>query len=333
MRRIAALALATALAASLLLAGESAPAERQLRVALVVDLVPNNPHDFRNIAYQGFRRAVRAFGVQGRLVEYNPREGSIPTITRLARQKYDLIIASPDQDKRYAAVAARFPRTTFVMPEAPYQLLRGKPRNVQGTIWRVEQPSYLAGYLAALMEKRRPGRDVVGSVNAFDYANADLVVGYEAGARRVDPGIRTLRGLSHDWLDPAKCEAVALSQIGKGAGAIFNVAGACGLGTLRAAKNNGIWAIGVDVDQSYLGPHILTSVLKRFDLHAYETIQALVKGRLKTGTNMFMTLRNGGVGLGKISPKVPRPVVRDVERIRRQIIAGTIKPPNPLPWR
>jgi basic membrane protein A len=322
-----------ALIALVCLSGSASGSSRQLRVALVVDIVPSDPHDFRNIAYQGFRRAVKTFGVQGRLVEYNPRAGSIPTITRLAEQKYDLIIASPLEDKQYAAVAARFPRSTFVMPEAPYQLLQGKPKNVQGTIWRVEQPSYLAGYLAALVEKRRPGKDVIGSVNAFDYANADFVVGYEAGARKADPGIRTFRGLSRDWLNPVKCKAVALGQIGKGAGVLFNVAGACGLGTLRAAKQEGVWAIGVDIDQAYLGSHILTSVLKRYDLQAFETVKALVQGRLKTGGNAFWALRNGGVGLGKISPKVPRSFVRRVEAIRRQIVAGRIRPPNPLPWR
>src|SRR5262249_10923306 len=151
----------------------------------------------------------------------------------------------------------------------------------------------LAGYLAAFMEKRRPGKDVIGSVNAFHYANADFVVGYEAGARKADPAIRTFRGLSRDWLNPVKCKAVALGQIAKGAGGIFNVAGACGLGTLQAAKQKGVWAIGVDIDQSYLGSHILTSVLKRFDLDAYETVKALVNGKLKTGSNKFWTLRNG----------------------------------------
>jgi basic membrane protein A len=299
---------------------------------MVVDIVLPDRHDFRNVAYEGFRRAVKEFGVEGRLVQYNPKEGPIPTIRSLAQQKYDLIIANPVSNE-FASIATRFPGSTFAMPEAPYQALGRKLKNVQGTIWRVEQPAFLAGYLAALLEKRRPGRDVIGSVNAFTYANADFVVAYEAGARRADPGIRTLRGLSRDWLDPSKCRAVAVNQIAKGAGVVFNVAGACGLGTLRAAREKGVWGIGVDIDQAYLGPHVLTSVLKHFDLQAYETVKALVKGRLKTGGNVFWTLGNGGVGLSKISPKVTRSFVRRVEAIRRQIVTGKIKPPNPLPWR
>ena len=323
-----------ALIALVCLSGSASGGSRQLRVALVADIVPSDPHDFRNISYRGFRRAVKTFGVQGRLVLYNPKEGPIPTIRSLAQQKYDLIIASPlSFSKELASIAATFPDSKFAMPETPYQLLQGKHENVQGTIWRVEQPAYLAGYLAALMEKRRPGRDVLGSVNGFVYANQDFVAGYEAGARRADPGIRLLRANSREWLDPAKCKAVAMNQIAKGAEAVFDVAGACGLGTLQAAKEKGVWGIGVDVDQSFLGRHILTTVLKNYDLDAYKTIEALVRGRLKTGGNEVWSLRNRGVGLGKISPKVPRAFVRQVERVRRQIVAGKIKPPNPLPWR
>lgn len=330
MRRLALLALI----ALVCLSGSASGSSRQLRVALVADVVLSDPHDFRNIAYQGFRRAVKAFGVQGRLVLYNPKEGPLPTIRSLAQQKYDLIIANPPfDDKAYAAIAARFPTSTFAMSDVPYQALHQKLSNVQGTIWRVEQPAYLAGYLAALLEKRRPGRDVIGSVNGFAYANGDFIAGYEAGARKADPRIRTLRGYSRDWLNPVKCRAVALSQIAKGAGIVLNVAGACGLGTLQAAKEKSVWGVGVDVDQSYLGAHVLTSVLKRYDVDAYETIKALVRGRLKTGGNVFWTLGNGGVGLSRISPKVPRSLVRRVDSVRSQIVAGKIKVPNPLPWR
>ena len=39
-------------------------------------------------------------------------------------------------------------------------------------------------------------------------------------------------------------------------------------------------------------------------------------------------LKEGGVGLGKISPKVPKSEVAAVDRIKQQIIAGKIKPPR-----
>jgi len=117
---------------------------------------------------------------------------------------------------------------------------------------------------------------------------------------------------------------VAAAQIAKGAGAVFNVAGGCGLGTLAAAKAAGVWAIGVDQDQSSLGPHVLTSAVKRFDVEIYRAIEQLVRGRLRTGRDTLVGLREGVLALGKVSPKVPRPFVERTLAIQRQIASGRI---------
>ena len=67
-----------------------------------------------------------------------------------------------------------------------------------------------------------------------------------------------------------------------------------------------MWGIGVDADQRYLGPHIMTSALKRVD-KAVEDLTTLAKqGKLKTGGNYTFSLKNDGVGLGTVSPKIPR---------------------------
>ena len=181
------------------------------------------------------------------------------------------------------------------------------------------------------MERRRPGKDVIGSVGGFPVGNViPFIAGYQAGARRADPGITTLNGYSRDFADPAKCRAVALGQIAMGAGVVLDVAGLCGPGTLQAAKEKRVWGIGVDADQSYRGGFILTSVIKRPDQEFYRTVKDFVAGRLKTGTDKVWTMQNGGVDLGRISPKVPRAFVAQVQRIRAQIAAGKIKVPVAL---
>jgi basic membrane protein A and related proteins len=309
-------------------------AAQQVSVAYITDLpTPAGPHDFRGVALLGFQRAVREFHIQARVVQFNPRQGPGPTLMLLGRQRYDLIIigevqALVDVDT-LTAVARSFPQSTFVLSDPP--LLKRWPENVQGAIWHVEQPAYLAGYLAALMERRRPGRDVVGSVGGFPIISVNsFIAGFEAGAKKADAGVKTLRRYAYSFSNTGKCRSVTLGEIAAGAGAVFNVAGECGPAILAAAKERDVWGIGVDVDQSFLGPHILTSVVKRFDAGAYETVKAFVQGRLKTGGNAVWTLRNGAVGLGKISAEVPRSFVRRVERIRQQIIAGKIKIPPEL---
>ena len=56
------------------------------------------------------------------------------------------------------------------------------------------------------------------------------------------------------------------NQIAQGSKIVFQVAGGCGLGALQAAKQKGVYGIGVDADQGYLGSYILTSALKHVDV-------------------------------------------------------------------
>jgi basic membrane lipoprotein Med (substrate-binding protein (PBP1-ABC) superfamily) len=58
-------------------------------------------------------------------------------------------------------------------------------------------------------------------------------------------------------------------------------------------------------------------------------VQSAQKGSFHGGNAVF-GLREGGVGLGKISPNVPKSEVAAVERIRQQLIAGKIKPPRTI---
>ena len=129
---------------------------------------------------------------------------------------------------------------------------------------------------------------------------------------------------SQDFGDQAKCKQIALNQIEQGAGAIFQVAGACGLGALDAAKEKHVWGIGVDADQSYLGPQVLTSATKRVDQAVFLTVKDVRDGKFRGGRNAVFGLAENGVGLGKISPKVPKADVAAVAKIRQRIVAGKV---------
>ncbi|MDX6435451.1 MAG: basic rane protein, partial [Gaiellaceae bacterium] len=150
------------------------------------------------------------------------------------------------------------------------------------------------------------------------------IAGYQAGARKADPTVKLLNAYSQDWVDQAKCKTAALNQISAGANIIFQVAGGCGLGVLDAAKERNVWGIGVDADQSYLGKQVLTSALKRVDTSVYSTIQQVLNNKFAGGTDAVFSLANNGVGLGKISPQVPKVDVQKVQQIAKQIAAGTI---------
>jgi basic membrane protein A len=305
----------------------------QLRVALVTYLqISPSQRDLGGVAYQGFLRAVRDFHVEGRVIKIGPA-GAVAALALAARQKYDLIIAFIPDTLAIDKAARRFPTSRFLMVDVPVQALgRNRPANVAGGLFRVEQGGYLAGYLAALMEKRTSGRHVLGSVGGYSYSCCvdPFIAGFQAGARKADPQVTTLNQYSYSFVNPAKCRAAALAEIAKGAGAVFQVAGLCGTGVLEAAREKGVWGIGVDVDQSFLGPHILTSVIKRDDLAVYTGVRRLVEGTFRTGANTIFDVTDGGIGLGRINPKVPRSFLPRVETIRRAIIAGRIVVPERL---
>lgn len=303
---------------------------KTIKVGLVTDIGQLNDRGFNHLAYLGLQQAQKRLGVHGRVLESTSASAYIPNMSTLARQGYDLIVGvGYAQGNAVDTVARRFPQTRFVIIDVDQESLKHKPKNVVGLLFREEQVGYLAGYLAALAEKRRPGDDVISSVGGFKEPPVDrFIAGYQAGARRAVPTIKLLNGYSYDWDDQAKCKELALNHIASGAGVVFQVAGGCGLGALDAAQERNVWGVGVDADQSFLGPHILTSAQKKVDRAVYLTIEAVVNNTWRGGRNLVFGLRQGGVGLGKVNPKVSAADIQAVDVIKAQIIAGEIKIPT-----
>ena len=79
------------------------------------------------------------------------------------------------------------------------------------------------------------------------------------------------------------------------------MAGSCGLGAIDAAKEKSMQAIGVDADQSYLGPQIITSALKKVDVAVFDAIKSVQDDTYKGGGDVIASLKTNGVGIGKIS--------------------------------
>lgn len=303
---------------------------RKLRVGLVLDAGLTNPFDA--IMFRGLQRAVRELGVEGKALVMGPKEGALASLSYLARQRFDLIATSGGlYGDALDAAALQFPGVCFLSLDGPRSMLAHRPRNLRETLYRSEEASYLAGYLAVLVAKRQPGRPVVSTVGGARIPQVDrFIAGFRAGARRADPDVRLLGGYTQEFGDEKKCRALALHQIAEGSRVVFQVAGTCGLGALQAAKEKHVWGIGVDADESYLGPHVLTSVLKNMDVALVREVRSLLAGTFRTSSTDVLTLANGGVGLGTISPRVPRALVAKLERVRREVIAGRIAVPATL---
>ena len=231
-----------------------------------------------------------------------------------------------------AQVAKRFPKTKFAIIDntGVAAELKGKPTNVRGLLFKEQEAGYLVGFLAAKQVVAHPfeGQTKLGAVGGLKIPPVDrYIAGYYAGAKRASSKVTVTHSYSQDFVDQAKCKEQALNQIANGAGVVFQVAGQCGLGVLSAAKEKGVFGIGVDADQGYLGTHVMTSATKKVDVAVYKTIEAAkaAGAKFKTNTNAIFTVANGGVGYGKISPRISPELRKQVEAVSKLIAAGKIK--------
>jgi basic membrane protein A len=296
-----------------------------LKVALVADAGQLNDNGFNELAYKGLKRAERELGVQGRVVEARSAADYIPNMSTLARKGFDLVIGVGfAQGDAIAATAKRFPETHFAIVDVDQSSLKGKPANVEGLLFREEQVGYLVGYLGAL-EAKRAGSESISAVGGFKEPPVDrFIAGYRAGAEAAVPGTKVRWDYSQDWEDQAKCKELALNQIAAGSKVVFQVAGGCGLGAISAAKDRNVWGIGVDADQSFLGPHVLTSALKGVDSAVFLTIKSLQDGAFVGGRNVVFGIDQEGVGLGTLSPKANADDVAATEKVEGEIAGGKI---------
>ena len=301
------------------------PPASSVKVALVADAGQLNDNGFNELAFNGLKRAERELGITGRVVEAKSAADYVPNMSTLARQGYNLIVGVGfAQGDAVAATAKRFPKTNFAIVDVDQSFLKGKPANVQGLLFREEQVGYLVGYLGAL-EAKRAGAESISAVGGFKEPPVDrFIAGYRAGAEAAVPGTKVRWDYSQDWDDQAKCKELALNQIAAGSKVVFQVAGGCGLGALSAAKDESVWGIGVDGDQSFLGPHVLTSALKGVDSAVFLTIKAVEDGNFAGGKNVVFGIDQDGVGLGKVSPKANADDVAAVEGVEKKLADGEI---------
>jgi basic membrane protein A and related proteins len=330
---VALAAVAAAVVASSGLARTSAPtrssaptaAHAALKVGLVTDIGGLNDRSFNHLAYLGLQRAGSQLGVDTRVLESHANSDYIPNLSSLAQQNYDLVIGVGFlMADSINTVAAKFPNTKFMIIDSAWP--DGGPTNLEGTVFHEEEAGYLVGYLSGLVET---GKKTVSSVGGQKIPPVDhYIAGFMAGAKAANKQIKTLNGYSQDFVAQDKCKNLALQQISQGSKVVFQVAGGCGLGALDAAKGKHVWGIGVDADQAYLGPHILTSAVKRVDNDVFTTIKQVQAGQFKGGTTFAFQVSNGGIDIGKISAKVPKAIVAKVMAIKAKIAKHKIQIPN-----
>lgn len=199
--------------------------------------------------------------------------------------------------------------------------------------------SFLAGALAAMAttssEINGMNKEAkIGMVGGMDIpVIRNFQVGYEAGAKYINPDIKVETIFAGDFEDPAKGKESALALYAKGVDIVFQVAGKTGEGVFEAAKDSGQFAIGVDSDQRYISPdNIIASMIKGVGLSIFESIERIKNGEFKSGTVYKYGIKENGVDLSfgteDMKQIVSKEMIEKVDELKEKIKNGEIKVPE-----
>ena len=311
----------------------SSSAGSNTTVALVSDIGKFNDRSFNQSQKEGLDRAKADLGVNTIALQSNSPSDYVPNLTQAVRKKANLIISAGfllASDTN--TVAKKNPNTHFAITDYD---VTGTPfngrKNVMGLTYAANESGCLVGYLAAEMAKKQGGKQIIGAVGGVKIPPVDIwIAGYQYCAKLFNPNIKVLIGYSQDFVASDKCKTVAENQISQGAQVLFQVAGGCGLGTLKAADAAGIWGIGVDKDQYNDAKRVLTSGVKRVDNGVFDASEKVTKGNFKGGGNLLFNLKNKGMDVGKINPAVPKSFIDKMNELKQKIISGQVKVPAAL---
>jgi basic membrane protein A len=313
---LAALPVAGALTRSM-----TAGAQDPIVVTMVTDTAGLGDQNFNDLAKRGLDRAAEELGIQPEVIESRDAAAYVPNLTQSAEQSDLTIGVGFLLTEAITEIANQYPDRNFLLIDSVAEVA-----NVGSVLFREQEGAFLAGVVAGLMtESNQLG--VVGGIKIPPVVR--YVVGFEAGARSVNPDVNVVVAYADTFDDPALGKELTLAQYNQGVDIAFPVAGKTGIGSFDAAKElgEGYWVIAADTDQSQLGAeHQLAVSEKGVDTAVYLAAQQVVEGAFEGGVQS-LGLAEDGVGLGSPHEKIPQEVLDIAAAYEQAIIDGAITVP------
>jgi basic membrane lipoprotein Med (substrate-binding protein (PBP1-ABC) superfamily) len=294
-----------------------------LRVALLTP-GPISDQSWNGGAYQGLLWVRDSLGAAISHIQTKTPAEFEENFRQYGAQGYTVVFGHgfefQDAAKR---VAPDYPATTFVITSGT-----ATGPNLAGIRFAFEEPSYIAGVLAARVSQTR----AIGAIGGTELP--PVKASFEAfaeGARSVDPNIRVVTSYVGNWDDAGAGKEQALAQISSGVDVIFQNADAAGLGVFQAARETRkAWVFGSNGDQNAVAPEVtLGSVL--IDL---PKALLLVVREVKDGTftpRVIALASPSGVVRFVVNPSIvgslPPGAVAAVDSVRRALQEGTLHIP------
>lgn len=262
--------------------------------AVIYDMGGKFDKSFNEGVYNGIKKFTEETGVEVMEFEVTNEAQREQAMNRMVQRGATVVLGVGfGQADAIAKVSAANPDVKFSIIDVNW--LEGA--NLRQYAFKEHEGSYLVGIAAAMASKS--GK--VGFVGGMDIPLIrKFACGYVQGAKMANGDVEVYQNMTGTtpaaWNDPAKGAELTQGQIDRGADVVYQAAGGTGTGVISAAKDAGILAIGVDSNQNHLAPGtMLTSMLKRVDVAAYQTMKDAMSGDFETGVRI-LGLAEGGVG-------------------------------------
>lgn len=307
----------------------TAPASQKV-VYLINGALGDNA--FYDSGKAGIDAIAAQYGVETRTIEANWDAAKyLPSLEAAAAYADVIFVISYAFEDQLKEIADKNPTKIFVNLDTVVQ-------NTKATITSVdyveEESAYLAGVAAALAttDSTLAGvnpEKVIGAVAGdVDPVIESFLFAYRNGARSVHPDIVVeTRSLGGAWDDQAKGKQAALQLFDLKADVVFQIAAAAGLGVLQAARERGLYAIGVDTNQNDIEPgHVIASDIKDVGRSIREVFATIRAGTYKAGQVIESGIQSGGVDIALESktPVLPQASLDKIREVRQAIIDGKL---------
>ena len=271
----------------------SAAMAADMKPAVIYDMGGKFDKSFNEGVYNGVKKFTDETGIEVMEFEVTNETQREQAMRRMAERGATIVLGVGfAQADAIAKVAAEFPDTKFSIIDVSWL----DAPNLRQYAFKEHEGSYIVGVAAAKASKT--GK--VGFVGGMDIGLIRrFACGYVGGVKSINANAEVYQNMTGTtpsaWNDPGKGAELTQSQIDRGADVIYHAAGGTGTGVIQAAADAGKLAIGVDSNQNGMAPgSVLTSMLKRVDVAAYETFMDSKNGNFSSGVRV-LGLAEGGV--------------------------------------
>lgn len=304
--------------AAAMLPGSALAQDKKLKVAAIFATPTEEP--WVHQIHVALQRAEKELGIEYKWSEKVQTADFSRVMREYAQGGYELVLGDAFAAERESRrTAKQFPKVAFLFGSGAGP---AEPNFAVFDNW-IHEPAYLSGLIAGKMSKS----GMIGAVAAMGIPEVNrLVNAFFAGAREVNPDIKTKVAFIGSFFDPPKAKEAAIAQIDAGVDVIY----AERFGVIEAAVERKILAISNMSDQSSLGPDtVITGPV--WDM--YPTVEhaiKLVKAGVFTAQDYgdFSRMAKGGSFLApyhKFDKTLPADVKELVEKKKAEILDGNFR--------